>query len=110
MADFPRDKQWRTSQSRIAAYRHLPDLEFIPIGMHEVTHEDQTYRFRYVVRVTSVNSDTNEDVVRYVSLTDDTQFTKGDLLGAAQDLVMDSPVSSNEDFAGAEIVFALRKG
>ena len=43
-------------------------------------------------------------------LTDDERATKGELLGAAQDAVMDSPIAANETFVDAEIVFALRKG
>src|SRR5438132_10782201 len=110
MANFPRDKLWRNSPSRIRAYRDISELEPIPVGIHELTHEDQTYRFRYVVRVNTFNEETEEDVHRFISLTDDERATKGELLGAAQDAVMDSPIAANETFVDAEIVFALRKG
>jgi hypothetical protein len=110
MANFPRDKLFRTAASRLKAYGLISELDRIPVNQHEVTHEDQTYRFRYVVRVTTFNNDTEETINRYVSLTDDNRFSKGQLQGAAQDLVMNSPVASQEDFVSADIVFALRKG
>lgn len=109
MPDFPRDKNWRRSDTRINYYASLSDLEPLPVGAHEFTHENQTYTYRYVVRVNTYNRDTDEEVQRFISLTDDKRFTKGELLGAAQDAVMNSPVSSQEDFQSAEIIFALRK-
>lgn len=109
MPTFPRDKLFRLAASRIAAYRAVSGGARIPVNQHEVTRENQTYRFRYVVRVTSYNNDTDETVNRYVSLTDDQRFTKDEILGRAQDMVMDSPISSQEDFVTADILFALRK-
>lgn len=110
MPPFPRDKIFRTASQRIKAYSSVNPLSRIPIDQHEITHEDQTFRYRYVVRVTTLNEDDGTENNRYISLTDDKRFTVSDLQGAAQDLVMNSPVSSNESFVDATIVFALRKG
>src|SRR5438552_8429375 len=108
--NFPRLKQWRRSDSRINFYAGLSELDPIPVIAHEVTSENQTYNFRYVVRVNTFNRNTEEDVSRFVSLTDDNRFAKGELLGMARDTVMNSPIASQEDFQSAEIIFALRKG
>jgi hypothetical protein len=109
MATFPRDKLFRLASSRINAYRAISEGAQIPVNQHELTQEDQTYRFRYVVRVTTYNEETDETINRFVSLTDDKRFTKGEILGRAQDMVMESPIAAQEDFTGADIVFALRK-
>lgn len=108
MATFPRDKLFRLAASRINAYRAVGPGELIPVNQHELTREDQTYRFRYVVRVTTYNGDTDETINRFVSLTDDKRFTKGEILGRAQDMVMESPIAAQEDFQQADVVFALR--
>lgn len=109
MPPFPRDKLWRLASSREKAYAGLNALEVIPDALHEVTHEDQTFNYRYVVRVTTTNLDDGTENTRYISLTDDKKYTKGDLQGVAQDTVMNSPVSAQEEFVSADIVFALRK-
>lgn len=107
MPSFPRFQLWQRKAQRESAYRRMSNLTAIPVNQHEVTRENQTHRFRYVVRVTTVDNDTNEEVVRHVSIVNDKRPTKNEILGAAQDLIMESKVSANEDFADAEIVFAL---
>lgn len=107
MPPFPRDKIFRLASQRLKAYADVSPLSRIPIDLHEVTHEDQTFKYRYVVRVTTTNRDDGTENNRFISLTDDRRFTTSDLKGAARDAVMDSPVSSNEDFVSADIVFAL---
>ena len=67
----------------------------------------QQKKYLYQIQVVTRVKGTDEEIFRMINVTERERSPLGEVEGAARDVIMDSPVSSREDFVRTELVGAF---